>query len=513
MLHSDKQTTVLIILDGWGHRTDTPDNAIAAAQTPVYDHLLKNSPNTLIQASSSFVGLPEGQMGNSEVGHMNIGAGRVIFQDLTRINNAIKEGSFSNNPVFSKALTDAVTQDKAIHILGLLSAGGVHSHEDHIMAMIDTAYAKGVRKIYVHAFLDGRDTAPKSAEASLKKVAEKLTTLNAGCIASVIGRYYAMDRDNRWDRIEMAYQLITEGQHAFTAPNAVSALKAAYDRGESDEFVKATSITTAGQPAIKVEENDTVIFMNFRADRARQLSQAFTDPDFKAFKRRNKPQYAHFIMLTEYAASMHAECAFPPTTIHNAIGEVVANTGKKQLRLAETEKYAHVTFFFNGGRETPFTGEDRHLINSPDVATYDLQPQMSAPEMTAYLVNAIKSKKYDLIVCNYANCDMVGHTGNFAATVKAAETIDKALNEITAALNETGGQCLITADHGNAEQMEDNQTGQPHTAHTSEPVPLIYFGPKNFSFKEGGRLCDLAPTVLSLMNIEQPEEMTGSCLI
>lgn len=508
-----KKTTALIIMDGWGYREERQDNAIAAGHTPVLDGLWKNHPHTLIQASSSFVGLPDEQMGNSEVGHMNIGAGRIVYQDLTRIDKSITEGEFNKNTVLCQATADAAESNKKVHIMGLLSPGGVHSHERHIMAMIDMAHSQGAKHIYVHAFLDGRDTPPRSAESSLATVDAKLKSLNVGYIASLVGRYFAMDRDQRWERIEQAYQLITEGQGAFTAIDAQAGLKAAYNRGENDEFVQATSVLPHGQAPVTVQKGDAVIFMNFRADRARQLSYAFADSDFSKFKRGPRIQLSHFVTLTQYASNIQSECAFSPAALYNSLGEVMAGNGKTQLRLAETEKYAHVTFFFNGGREEPFVGEERCLVKSPDVATYDLQPEMSAPEVTDHFIKAIESGQYDLIVCNYANGDMVGHTGNFNAAVKAVEVVDHAVGKVVDALNKNGGQCLITADHGNAEQMVNYKTGQVHTAHTCEPVPLIYAGPSVFEFSERGRLCDLAPTLLALMDISQPVEMTGHSLL
>ena len=508
-----KKTTALIIMDGWGYREDKQDNAIAAGRTPVLDDLWANQPHTLIQASSSFVGLPDGQMGNSEVGHMNIGAGRVVYQDLTRIDQAITMGEFSKKPVLCKMVEDAVKQDKAVHIMGLVSPGGVHSHERHIESMIDMAHQRGAKKIYVHAFLDGRDTPPRSAEASLLSIDNQLKSLHVGYVSSLIGRYYAMDRDQRWDRVKAAYQLISQGIGTFTAVDAVGGLQAAYARDENDEFVQATAVVPEGRAPVTLVDGDAVIFMNFRADRARQISRAFTDEKFTGFERNDCPKLSHFVTLTEYASDIRAECVFPPIELHQSLGEVMADHEKTQLRLAETEKYAHVTFFFNGGRETPFEGEDRALVKSPDVATYDLKPEMSSVEVTDKFVEAIECGRYDLIVCNYANGDMVGHTGNFDAAVKAVEAIDKAIGRVVNALNKAGGQCLITADHGNAEQMLNNQTGQAHTAHTCEPVPLIYVGERTFVFSSNGRLCDLSPTLLTLMEVPQPSEMTGHSLI
>jgi len=508
-----KRSSALIILDGWGHREDAPDNAISVAKIPTLDRFWQEQPHTLIEASSSFVGLPNGQMGNSEVGHMNIGAGRIVYQDLTRIDQAIKEGDFNNNLILVQALNDVANQEKAVHIMGLTSLGGVHSHERHILAMIDLAYQKGAKTIYVHAFLDGRDTPPKSAQDSLQLIDQRLKETGKGYIASIIGRYYAMDRDQRWERTELAYGLIVQGKSVYQAIDAVSGLKAAYQRGENDEFVNATAIVPEGSQPVSVKKGDAVIFMNFRADRARQLSYAFANKPFHGFERSCHPALSHFVTLTQYASDIDAACAFPPLALQDSLGEVIASSGKTQLRLAETEKYAHVTFFFNGGREEPFVGEERCMVPSPNVATYDLQPEMSAEDVTDHFVKAIESGKYDLIVCNYANGDMVGHTGNFDAAVKAVEAVDTSIGRVVEALTKMGGQCLITADHGNAEQMMDHETKQAHTAHTCEPVPLIYAGPQQFNFKAGGRLCDLAPTLLKLMSITKPEAMTGNSLI
>ena len=506
---TDKRTTTaLIILDGYGHREATDSNAIYAANTPVMDRLKKENPNSFVSGSGMDVGLPDGQMGNSEVGHMNLGAGRVVYQDFTRITKSIKDGDFFENQAFTTTVDKAVKAGKAVHIMGLMSPGGVHSHEDHIHAMVDLAERRGAKEVYVHAFLDGRDTPPRSAELSLAKLDESLKSKGIGRIASLIGRYYAMDRDNRWDRVQLAYDLITEGKGEFSAANAVEGLKAAYERDENDEFVKATVV---GDSAATVNDGDALIFMNFRADRAREITRAFVESNFEGFTRQKEVKLAGFVMLTQYAADIKTVAAFPPTELPNTLGEYMETLGKTQLRIAETEKYAHVTFFFSGGREEPYQGESRVLVNSPKVATYDLQPEMSAPEVTDKLVAEIRSGKHDLIICNYANCDMVGHTGVFEAAVKAVEAVDKSIGRVIEALEETGGQCLITADHGNAEQMVNPETGQVHTAHTCERVPLVYAGPKQITLKDG-ILSDLAPTLLDLMDIKQPEEMTGQSL-
>ncbi|MBJ3815195.1 2,3-bisphosphoglycerate-independent phosphoglycerate mutase [Shimwellia pseudoproteus] len=507
-----KKPMVLVILDGYGYREDQQDNAILNAKTPVMDKLWATRPHSLINASGLEVGLPDGQMGNSEVGHVNLGAGRIVYQDLTRLDVEIKERAFFANPVLCGAVDQATAAGKAVHIMGLLSAGGVHSHEDHIMAMVELAAERGAEKIYLHAFLDGRDTPPRSAEASLKKFEEKFAQLGKGRVASIVGRYFAMDRDNRWDRVEQAYDLMTMAKGEFQADSAVAGLQAAYARDENDEFVKATVIRAAGQADAAMEDGDTLIFMNFRADRAREITRAFVNADFDGFSRKKVVKLGNFVMLTEYAADIKTVCAYPPASLANTFGEWMAKHDKTQLRISETEKYAHVTFFFNGGVEAPFPGEDRILINSPKVATYDMQPEMSSAELTSKLVGAIESGKYDAIICNYPNGDMVGHTGDYNAAVAAVEALDHCVEQVTNAVTAVGGQLLITADHGNAEQMRDPATGQAHTAHTSLPVPLIYVGDKPLQAVEGGKLSDLAPTMLSLMGMEIPQEMTGKPL-
>ncbi len=500
---------VLIILDGFGH-SDSPDfNAIHAARKPVYDRLLATQPHGLISGSGMDVGLPDGQMGNSEVGHMNLGAGRVVYQDFTRVTKAIRDGEFFANPTICTAVDKAAGAGKAVHILGLLSDGGVHSHQDHLVAMAELAAQRGAEKIYLHAFLDGRDTPPKSAQSSIELLQATFTRLGKGRIASLVGRYFAMDRDNRWDRVQQAYELIVDGKAEYRSDYAVDGLIAAYERGESDEFVKATTI---GEP-VRVEDGDAVVFMNFRADRARELTRCFVEPGFKEFERARVPQLAEFVMLTQYAASIPAPAAFAPEALTNVLGEYLANNGKTQLRIAETEKYAHVTFFFSGGREEPFPGEERILIPSPQVATYDLKPEMSAPEVTDRIVDAIENQRYDVIVVNYANGDMVGHTGVFEAAVKAVECLDSCVGRIVEALDKVGGEALLTADHGNVEQMEDVMTGQAHTAHTCEPVPFIYIGKRNVSIREGGVLADVAPTMLTLLGMPVPPEMTGRSIV
>lgn len=502
---------VLIILDGWGHREDADSNAIAAANTPVWDQLWASAPHSLISASGEDVGLPDGQMGNSEVGHMCLGAGRIVYQSMTRIKKAVDDGSFFSNTAYTTAIDKAVNAGKAVHIMGLLSPGGVHSHENHIHAMVQLAAQRGVKQLYVHAFLDGRDKPPRSALPYLQKLNAVLANAGVGQIGSVVGRYYAMDRDQRWDRVEVAYRLLTEARAEFVADSAEQALEMAYARDQNDEFVPPTAI----KDAAPIGDGDTVIFMNFRADRARQLTRAFTAEDFSGFQRHKTPRLAAFVMTTEYAADIKASCAFAPFTLSNGFGEHLANLGKTQLRIAETEKYAHVTFFFSGGWEALYAGEQRELIPSPKVATYDLQPEMNAREVTDKLVAAIVGGQFDSIICNFANGDMVGHTGIFEAAVKAVETIDRCLGRIVEALREVDGQCLITSDHGNVEQMVDHVSGQPHTAHTCDVVPLLYVGSRSVTFNAGanGRLCDVAPTLLRLMQLEQPAEMTGTPLL
>jgi len=514
MNNTNKTPTVLIVLDGWGYREEEQDNAIAHAATPVWDRLWAKAPHTLISASGEDVGLPDGQMGNSEVGHMSLGAGRVIYQSITRIDHAIKDGSFQRNPALTGGIDKAVAAGGAVHVFGLLSPGGVHSHEEQIFAGIRLAAARGATRVYLHAFLDGRDTLPRSAGPSLEKADALFAELGCGRTATICGRYYAMDRDNRWERVEAAYRLLTEGVAQHRADTTAEALRAAYAREESDEFVLPTVIANAQQEAVMVGDNDTVLFMNFRADRARQLTRAFVDRDFNHFQRRVVPRLADFVMLTEYADDIEASCAFGPDKLDNVLGEYLAQRHLTQLRIAETEKYAHVTFFFSGGREELFPGEERVLIASPKVATYDLQPEMSAPELTDKLVEAITSGKYDLIVCNYANGDMVGHTGVFDAAVKAVEALDKCLGRVEQALLQVGGQALVTADHGNCEQMLDHASGQQHTQHTTELVPLLYIGSKHLGLNPaGGILADVAPTLLGLMELPQPAQMTGRNLL
>jgi 2,3-bisphosphoglycerate-independent phosphoglycerate mutase len=508
-----KTPTALIILDGWGISDSTESNAIHAAQTPVWDRIWSQCPRSMVGTSGLAVGLPEGQMGNSEVGHMNIGAGRIVYQNFTRITKAVAERTLFDNPVLVQAMDAAIGNGRAVHLLGLLSPGGVHSHELHIQALCEMAVQRGARQVFVHAFLDGRDMPPRSAMASIDAMEQKLADLGVGAIASLTGRYYAMDRDHRWERVQQAYDAMTLGQASHTQRSARQALTDAYARDENDEFVQATVLLDqAGQPIGTIADGDAVICANFRPDRAREITRAFVDSDFSGFERAAVPKLAGYVMLTEYAADIDAVCAFPPTAINNGLGEHVASLGKTQLRIAETEKYAHDTFFFTGGREQPYAGEERVLVSSPDVATYDLKPEMSAPEVTEKLVEAIEARRFDLVVCNYANPDMVGHTGNFDAAVQAVEVVDRCLGQVLAALDRVGGQALITADHGNVEMMSNPETGQAHTAHTLWPVGLIYSGPQPIALRDGC-LADLAPTLLQLMDLPTPAEMTGRSLL
>ncbi|NMF49299.1 2,3-bisphosphoglycerate-independent phosphoglycerate mutase [Pseudoalteromonas arctica] len=504
-----KKPLVLMILDGWGHREDTQSNAILAANTPVLDNLWATRPHTLISASGLDVGLPDGQMGNSEVGHVNLGAGRIVYQDFTRITKAINDGEFDSTPALVENIDKAVKAGKAVHIMGLLSPGGVHSHEDHIVASIKLAAKRGAKEVYFHGFLDGRDTPPRSAKASIERIETLFSELKCGRLASLVGRYYAMDRDNRWNRVEKAYNVIALAEGDFNFDNGVEALNAAYERDENDEFVAATTITPTGAAPASINDGDTLIFANFRADRAREITRAFVEPDFDGFARKRTPELSAFVMMTEYAADIDAPIAFGSTPLVNVLGEWFEKNNKTQLRISETEKYAHVTFFFSGGRESEFKGETRELIPSPQVATYDLQPEMNSEMLTDKLVAAIKSGKYDAIICNYPNGDMVGHSGVFEAAVKACEAVDSCIGRVVDALEEFGGEALITADHGNAEQMADLKTGQAHTAHTSEPVHFIYVG-RDAEPMQGKALSDVAPTMLHLMGMEQPSEMTGT---
>ena len=504
---------VLLILDGFGHREAIENNAIAQAHTPRLDALKQQFPHTLINASEHYVGLPDGQMGNSEVGHLNIGAGRIVFQDFERINNSIANGEFFKHVELVKALQNLKANNKALHIFGLLSDGGVHSHIDHILTMLEMAAQQGVSKVYMHAFLDGRDTPPISAMPYLAALEAKIKALGVGKIASVSGRFYSMDRDKRWERVAPAYNMIVNGEADFVEATASEALHKAYARKESDEFVKCTVIRKPSETAIRLEDGDAVVYMNFRSDRARQLTDAILHGHFDGFARTRVPQLSAYFTLTQHDVNQtKATPIFAATSVPNTFGEYIANLGLTQLRIAETEKYPHVTFFFNGGEETVFKGEERIMVPSPKVATYDLQPEMSAPEMTDKLVEAITNKTYNAIICNYANGDMVGHTGNIDAAIKAVEMLDTCVGRVVAAAQRVGAEVIITADHGNAEQMFDGNNNQAHTQHTTNLVPFIYVGRKA-TVANTGALSDLAPTLLAMMGVPQPTEMTGKNLV
>jgi 2,3-bisphosphoglycerate-independent phosphoglycerate mutase len=505
--HSPHGPLVLMILDGWGHRENAADNAISQASTPSWDQLQRLGSSTTIETSGEFVGLPAGQMGNSEVGHMNIGAGRVVFQDLTRISHAVEDGSFTNNPALLKAIDASRAHSSTLHIMGLLSPGGVHSHEDHFLATVRMAAARGAHNIRVHAFLDGRDTPPRSARPSIQRMQDCLDGLHGAAFASLCGRYYVMDRDQRWDRVEKAWDMLVNGEATFESTDAESALQSAYERDESDEFLNPTTIG----PYTGIQDDDAVIFINFRADRAREISQAFVQTEFSGFVCQ-QPRLSAFVCMTRYLDGLPAEVAFGPEQLKGLLGECLSEHGLRQLRIAETEKYAHVTFFFNGGDEKPFFGEQRILVPSPKVATYDLQPEMSSVELSAKLDRAIRDGEFDVIICNVANPDMVGHTGSMTAAVAAVEAVDLCIGVVLEAIQSVHGEVLVTADHGNVEQMTDHQSGQNHTAHTTNPVPLVYYGRKA-QVSAGGTLRDIAPTMLYLLGIEPSGEMTGHSLL
>lgn len=503
---------LLLILDGWGYRAETAFNAIAMANTPYWQQLWNNYPHTLLTGSGLAVGLPEGQMGNSEVGHMTIGSGRAIYQDLTKINLAIADGSFFTNPTLTKAMTKA-TPANAIHILGLLSPGGIHAHEQHLHALIKLAAQNNSPNLYIHAFLDGRDTPPKSAKSSLTRLEAICNNYKVGKIASIIGRYYAMDRDHNYARTQIAYELLTMGKAAYTAIDPQTAVEQAYARGETDEFISPTKIINADRNT-NIQDGDIVIFINFRADRAKQLSYSLSKKHFTGFKRKLIPKLTEFVTFTEYSNELTAKIAFPKIKPINTLGECLAKQHLTQLRLAETEKYAHVTYFFNGGEELTFNQEKRILIPSPAVTTYDLAPAMSAQEITKTLIAAIYSKQYQVIICNLANADMVGHTGNLPATIKAINTIDLCLAEIIPAMLAVAGEVIISSDHGNAEFMYDPLTKQPHTAHTNALLPFIYVGNRQVTItKQLGTLADIAPSLLTLLDLTIPAEMTGQSLL
>ena len=502
-----KKPIALIILDGYGLAPAGDCNAIALAKTPVMDGLTAQCSWQPIRCSGLDVGLPQGQMGNSEVGHTNIGAGRVVYQELTRITKAIEEGDFFENPVLTEACRRAKASGGAVHLMGLLSDGGVHSHNTHLYALLELCKRQGVEKVYVHCFMDGRDTPPASGAAYIRQLEEQMGKIGVGKIATVSGRYYAMDRDKHWDRMEPAYQALALGQGP-RAESAAQAVQSSYQAGQTDEFIKPAVCC----PGAGVESRDSVIFFNFRPDRARQITRAFADPDFDGFAREGGLIAPYFVCFTQYDAQMPGvEVAFQPQILNNILGQVVSEAGMTQLRIAETEKYAHVTFFFNGGEEKVFPGEDRALIPSPQVETFDLKPEMSAYEVTEEVCRRIEGGGYDLIILNFANCDMVGHTGALPAAVQAAEAVDTCLGRVLDSLEKMGGAALITADHGNAEQMA-GPDGQPFTAHTTNQVPLILWGWQG-KLRQGGRLCDIAPTLLQMLGLPQPPEMTGVSLL
>ena len=497
---------LLVIMDGFGEAAASPGNAIEMADTPNLDRLFAEFPNTALDASGLAVGLPEGQMGNSEVGHLNIGAGRVVYQELTRINLAVADGSLATNPVLDAAIDAAIADGGAVHLMGLLSDGGVHSHRDHLYALVRVAAARGAQRVWIHAFLDGRDVPPKSGLGFVEDAEREFALLGAGRIATVMGRYYAMDRDNRWDRVELAWRAMVLGEGA-PADSAPSAVAASYERGVTDEFV----VPAVCAPA-RIEDGDVVIFFNFRPDRAREITRALVDPSFEAFERPVEPKM-HFVCLTEYDPTIPAPVAFPKEFPRHVLADVLAEHGLRQLHIAETEKYAHVTFFFNGGAEEPKKGETRVLVPSPKIATYDLQPEMSEPEVASRLAEAIENAAADVYIVNFANCDMVGHTGDMQAAVHAVEAVDAGVGAVVGAVRARGGVALITADHGNAESMVDSDGSTPFTAHTLSKVPLIVVADGVRSLDTGGILADVAPTLLDLIGIDVPTEWTGRSLL
>ncbi|MHB8482677.1 MAG: 2,3-bisphosphoglycerate-independent phosphoglycerate mutase [Nitrospiria bacterium] len=509
-----KNTPVLlIILDGWGINPNPASNAVELARVPFYKNLLKDFPNCLMMTSGEYVGLPDGQMGNSEVGHLNIGAGRIVYQELMRINKAIHDRSFFQNKAFLSLMEQLKEGEKALHLMGLVSDGGVHSHIEHLFALLEMAKKTGLKKVFVHAFLDGRDTSPKSSLTFIQQLLDFMKQHQVGEVATVSGRYYAMDRDRRWDRVQKAYEAIVCGAGTRVS-SPLEAIKQSYQKNITDEFLNPAVITRGKNPVSSVEDGDGIIFFNFRADRARELTRAFTSTVFNGFPRKKTPELAQFVTMTQYDETFKLPCAFSPYTLNFLLGELISQLGMRQLRIAETEKYAHVTYFFNGGKETVYPGEERILIQSPkDVPTYDLKPQMSALEVTEALTAQIKTGKFQFIVLNLANPDMVGHTGSLPAAIKAAETIDHCLEKIVNTARSCHGTVLITADHGNLEQMVDYQTGEPHTAHTTFPVPFILISDTAYSLREKGVLADIAPTILEIMGIPKPSEMTGESLI
>lgn len=509
----NKKPTVLMILDGYGLNDKTEGNAVKEGKTPVMDKLMAECPFVKGNASGMAVGLPDGQMGNSEVGHLNMGAGRIVYQYLTKITKAIQEGTFFENPALLAACENVKKNDSALHMYGLVSDGGVHSHNTHIYGLLELAKRQGIKKVYVHCFLDGRDTPPASGKEYVEELVKKMQEIGVGEVATVMGRYYAMDRDNRWDRVEKAYRALVygEGEQAAGGPEGI---QASYDKDITDEFVLPTVVMKDGAPVGTIKDNDSIIFFNFRPDRAREITRAFCDDGFTGFDRGERIKTT-YVCFTEYDVTIENKLvAFVKEEITNTFGEFLAVNGKKQARIAETEKYAHVTFFFNGGVEEPNEGEDRILVKSPKVATYDLKPEMSAYEVCDKLTEAIKSGKYDVIIINFANPDMVGHTGVEAAAIKAVEAVDECVGKAVEAIKEVNGQMFICADHGNAEQLIDEETGEPFTAHTTNPVPFILVNANPaYRLREGGCLADIAPTLIELMGMEQPKEMSGKSLI
>ena len=502
--------TMLMILDGFGENNHKEGNAVELANTPNIDRLMKIWPTTNIHASELSVGLPEGQMGNSEVGHTNIGAGRIVYQELTKITKSIEDGDFFAIPELVEAIENCKKNNSKLHILGLVSDGGVHSHIRHLFAILELAKRKDFENVYVHCFTDGRDTAPTSGESYITMLEEKMKEKGVGKIATISGRFYAMDRDKRWNRVQKAYDAMVNGE-GIKATSAINAIESSYQKEVFDEFIEPTVICNGDTPIAKIEENDSVIFFNFRPDRAREITRTLVDPEFNEFE--TKKMNLNYVCFTQYDETMpNVKVAFKPKRLENTFGEYISKNSLKQLRIAETEKYAHVTFFFNGGEEKQYPGEDRILVPSPKVETYDMQPEMSAPEVTEKVVDAINSKKYDVIILNFANPDMVGHTGNLEAAIKAVETIDASVGKVVEAVNAQNGVLMITADHGNCEQMIDYKTGEPHTAHTTNPVPLILVGMDNAKLREG-KLADLTPTMLDIMGLKKPEEMTGESII
>ena len=506
------KVTMLMILDGFGDNKNKDGNAIKLANTPNIDKLMKKYPNTDIFTSGLHVGLPEGQMGNSEVGHTNIGAGRIVYQELTRITKSIEDGDFFSNPEFIAAIENCKKYNSKLHILGLVSDGGVHSHNRHLYGLLEMAKRRDFEDVYVHCFLDGRDTPPASAETYVAELQEKMKEKGVGKIASLSGRFYAMDRDKRWQRVQKCYDALVNGEGE-KAGDPIKAIEDSYQKEVFDEFVVPTVICNGNEPVAKIEENDSVIFFNFRPDRAREITRAIVDPEFDGFE--TKKMNLYYVCFTSYDETMpNVHIAFKKEPLKNTFGEVVSEAGLTQLRIAETEKYAHVTFFFNGGEEKQYPGEDRILVPSPKVETYDMKPEMSAYEVTDKVCEALENDKYDVVILNFANTDMVGHTGSLQAAIKAVEAVDECVGRIVKIIEEKQGNLLITADHGNAEQMIDYKTGEPHTAHTTNPVPIILVtANKEYKLKENGKLADLAPTMLDLMGIKQPEEMTGESLL